>query len=227
MRTREEVPELTVEAVAKMIDHAVLAPDHTFLDVEQACTDATQHGFAAVCLAPYAVSYASKLLRGTGVAICGTVGIPLGYSGLLAKANEARTSIEAGASEIEMVINLVAMKKRPLRRRSGRDRGPPEAHDGPGPEGHAGVLLPDGPGEGAGVQAGGRRGGRLHQDQHGVRARRRHGAGRPRAASDGRLEGRDRGGGRRHPFPAGPRPAARGGHPDRHLVRHGDHQGFL
>ena len=110
MRTREEVPELTVEAVAKMIDHAVLAPDHTFLDVEQACTDATQHGFAAVCLAPYAVSYASKLLRGTGVAICGTVGIPLGYSGLLAKANEARTSIEAGASEIEMVINLVAMK---------------------------------------------------------------------------------------------------------------------
>jgi deoxyribose-phosphate aldolase len=97
MRTKEEVPELTVEAVAKMIDHAVLAPDHTFLDVEQACTDAAQHGFAAICLAPYAVSYASKLLRGTGVAICGTVGIPLGYSGLLAKANE-------------MVINLVAMK---------------------------------------------------------------------------------------------------------------------
>ena len=110
MRTHEEAPELTVDTVARMIDHAVLAPDHTFLDVEQACTDAVQHGFAAICLAPYAVSYASKLLRGTGVAICGTVGIPLGYSGLLAKANEARTSIEAGASEIEMVINLVAMK---------------------------------------------------------------------------------------------------------------------
>jgi deoxyribose-phosphate aldolase len=110
MRTKEEVPELTVDAVAGLIDHTVLAPDHTFLDVEQACADAVEYGFAAVCLAPYAVSCASKLLRGTGVAICGTVGIPLGYSGLLAKCNEARTSVEAGASEVDMVINLVAMK---------------------------------------------------------------------------------------------------------------------
>ena len=110
MRTREDVSIPTVEVVARMIDHAVLAPDHTFLDVEQACSDAAQQGFASLCLAPYAVSYAAKLLRGTGVAICGTAGIPLGYSGLVAKAKEAWTSIEAGASEIEMVINLVAMK---------------------------------------------------------------------------------------------------------------------
>ncbi len=56
------------------------------------------------------MGYAARLLRGTGVAICGTVGFPLGHSGLLAKSNEARTSIESGASEIEMVINMVAMK---------------------------------------------------------------------------------------------------------------------
>ena len=104
------IEELTVETVARMIDQAVLAPDHTFRDVEQACEEAKQYGLAAVCLAPYAVGYASRLLRGTGVAICGAVGIPLGYSGLLAKCNEASTSIEAGASEIEMVINMVAMK---------------------------------------------------------------------------------------------------------------------
>ena len=110
MRTRQEASVVTAEAVAKMIDQAVLTPDHTFLDVEQACSDAVQQGFASVCLAPYAVSYASKLLRGTGVAICGTVGIPLGHSGLTAKAKEAWTSIEAGANEIEMVINLMAMK---------------------------------------------------------------------------------------------------------------------
>jgi deoxyribose-phosphate aldolase len=93
-----------------MIDYAVLAPDHTFHDVEQACQEAIRHGFATVCLAPYAVGYAARLLRGTGVAICGTVGIPLGHSGVLAKCDEARTSIESGASEVDMVINMVAMK---------------------------------------------------------------------------------------------------------------------
>ena len=110
MPTRDAVSELTVETVARIIDQAVLAPDHTFRDVEQACEEARQYGLAAVCLAPYAVGYASRLLRGTGVAVCAAVGIPLGYSGLLAKCNEAGTAIEDGASEIEMVINMVAMK---------------------------------------------------------------------------------------------------------------------
>jgi deoxyribose-phosphate aldolase len=110
MSTREITQELTLEEVARIIDYAILAPDHTFRDVEVACEEATRYGFSALCLSPYAVEYAAKLLRGTGVAVCGTVGIPLGHSGLLAKTNEARTSIEAGASEIEMVINMVAMK---------------------------------------------------------------------------------------------------------------------
>jgi len=110
MATREAVADLTVEAVAKAIDHMVLAPDHTFRDIEQACSEAIQYGFASLCVAPYAVSYAARLLRGSGVSICGTVGIPLGHSGLRAKCDEAGTSIEAGAGEIDMVINLVAMK---------------------------------------------------------------------------------------------------------------------
>ncbi len=110
MPTRDAVSELTVETVARMIDFSVLAPDHTFKDVDLACEEAVRYGFAAVCLAPYAVGYATRLLRGTGVAICGTVGIPLGHSGLLAKADEARTSVESGASEVDMVINIVAMK---------------------------------------------------------------------------------------------------------------------
>ena len=110
MPTREITEELTVEAVARIIDYAILAPDHTFHDVDVACEEATRYGLASICLSPYAVEYAARLLRGTGVAVCGTVGIPLGHSGLLAKSNEARTSIESGASEIEMVINMVAMK---------------------------------------------------------------------------------------------------------------------
>jgi deoxyribose-phosphate aldolase len=110
MPTREATSELTVETVARLIDYSVLAPDHTFRDIDQACQEAVQYGFSTICLAPYAVEYAARLLRGTGVAICGTVGIPLGYSGLAAKCNEASTSIESGAGEIDMGLNLVALR---------------------------------------------------------------------------------------------------------------------
>jgi deoxyribose-phosphate aldolase len=110
MPAREATSELTVETVARLIDYAVLAPDHTFRDIDQACQEAKEYGFSSVCLAPYAVEYAARLLRGTGVAICGAVGIPLGHSGLSAKCNEACTSIESGAGEIDMGLNLVALK---------------------------------------------------------------------------------------------------------------------
>ncbi|MBE3131198.1 MAG: deoxyribose-phosphate aldolase, partial [Acidobacteria bacterium] len=110
MLTREAVSELTVETVAKAMDYMVLAPDHTFRDIEQTARDAAQYGFASLCLSPYAVSYVSRLLRGKGVAICGAVGLPLGHSGLKAKCDEASFAIESGAGQIDMVINLVAMK---------------------------------------------------------------------------------------------------------------------
>jgi deoxyribose-phosphate aldolase len=110
MMIRDAVNELTVDRLAKAIDSMVLAPDHTFKDIEQAARDAQQYGFASLCVAPYAVAYASRLLRGTGIAVCGTVGLPLGYSGLRAKCDEASFSIESGAAQIDMVINLVALK---------------------------------------------------------------------------------------------------------------------
>ena len=110
MLTRDAVSELTVETVAGILDSTLLAPDHTFRDVDQACEEAVRHSFAALSLAPYEVGYAARLLRGSGVAVCSTVGIPFGHSGLAAKCDEARTGIEAGAGEIDMVINLVAMK---------------------------------------------------------------------------------------------------------------------
>jgi len=110
MIARETVSDVTVETVAKAIDYMVLAPDHTFKDIEQAARDAEQYDFSSLCLAPYAVSYAARLLRGTGISLCGTVGLPLGYSGLKAKCDEASFAIESGAGQIDMVINLVAMK---------------------------------------------------------------------------------------------------------------------
>jgi len=110
MPSRQAVADLTVGAVVQAVDHLMLAPDESFEDIERACRDAAEHKFASVTLPPYVVSYAARLLRGTGVVICGTAGIPLGYSGLRAKCDEASTSIEAGAAEIDLAINLVAMK---------------------------------------------------------------------------------------------------------------------
>jgi deoxyribose-phosphate aldolase len=108
--TKERISEFTVETLSKAIDLTILSPDHTIDQVDEACDAAANYGFAGVCVAPYVAARAAERLRGTGVAVCGTVGIPLGYSGLGAKLNETRTCIEAGASEIDMVINLVAMK---------------------------------------------------------------------------------------------------------------------
>jgi deoxyribose-phosphate aldolase len=110
MRTRELVSDFTIETLSRTIEQTVLEPDHTFASVDGACEEAVTHGLASVCVAPYVVERAARLLRGTPVKVCGTVGIPLGYSGLAAKVNETRTCIEAGAAEIDMVINLVAMK---------------------------------------------------------------------------------------------------------------------
>lgn len=101
---------LTAETLAKYIDHTVLAPAHTLADVERACEEAIGYGFAAVSVSPYDIERAVKLLEGSDVAAGGTVGIALGHSGLRAKRTEAETCTRAGADEIDMVINLVAMK---------------------------------------------------------------------------------------------------------------------
>ncbi len=110
MRTKERVAELTVESLARVLELTVLRPDHTIEDVAEACEDAATHGLGSVCVAPYVVARAADLLKGRGVKVCGMVGVPLGYSGLPAKLDETRTCLEAGAGEIAMVINLVAMK---------------------------------------------------------------------------------------------------------------------
>ncbi len=108
--TKDVLSTTTIESVAAAIELSVLTPDHTLSDVERACEEAATYEFAGVCVAPYVVERAVKLLRGTGVQVGGVVGIPLGYSGLLAKSDETRTCIEAGAGEIDVVLNLVAMK---------------------------------------------------------------------------------------------------------------------
>jgi len=110
MAMTQAVCDLTVDRIAKSLESLALTPDQTFQSIEEVCREAAEYDLAAVSVPPYAVPYAVGLLRGTGVAVCGAVGMPFGHSGRRAKCDEARTSIEAGAGEIDMAINLVAMK---------------------------------------------------------------------------------------------------------------------
>jgi deoxyribose-phosphate aldolase len=110
MPSPEELAGITAERLAKYIDYTVLAPNHTVEDVEQACEEAIGYGFAGVSVCPYDVPRAARLLAGTDVAVGGTVGIPLGHSGLRAKRAEAQTCVDAGADEVDMVLNLIAAR---------------------------------------------------------------------------------------------------------------------
>lgn len=96
--------------LAKYIDHTILKPDATREDIRILCEEAKTYGFASVCVNPYWVSYAKQLLQDTDVAICTVVGFPLGATPACVKAYETSQAIEDGADEIDMVINIGALK---------------------------------------------------------------------------------------------------------------------
>jgi deoxyribose-phosphate aldolase len=101
----------TVSAdVAGYIDHTLLKPDATQSEVEQLCAEASEHVFASVCVNPTWVKLAARLLGGSRVAVCTVVGFPLGANTPEIKAMEARRAIREGAKEIDMVINIGALK---------------------------------------------------------------------------------------------------------------------
>jgi deoxyribose-phosphate aldolase len=101
--------------VASMIDHTLLKPDATRRDIETLCSEAAQFHFATVCVNPAWVSLAAQLLRGSGVGVCSVVGFPLGATTADVKHYETRRAIFDGASEIDMVINIGALKSGDLR----------------------------------------------------------------------------------------------------------------
>lgn len=96
--------------VAKYIDHTLLKPEATIQQIEQLCKEAAQYGFASVCINPSYAQLASKLLKGSPVKVCTVAGFPLGTHVPEIKAMEARRSIREGAQEIDMVINIGALK---------------------------------------------------------------------------------------------------------------------
>jgi deoxyribose-phosphate aldolase len=96
--------------VASLIDHTLLKPDATRQDIEKLCREAAQFRFATVCVNPAWVALAANLLHGSGVGVCSVVGFPLGATTADVKHYETRRAIFDGATEIDMVINIGALK---------------------------------------------------------------------------------------------------------------------
>jgi deoxyribose-phosphate aldolase len=100
--------------VAKMIDHTLLKPEATQQEIAQLCFEARKHGFASVCINPTWVKLCAQLLDGSQVKVCTVIGFPLGATAPEVKAFETDNAITHGASEIDMVINIGALKARDL-----------------------------------------------------------------------------------------------------------------
>ena len=96
--------------VAKYIDHTLLKPEATQDQFEQLCDEAAKYGFYSVCVNSYWVPFCARRLRGKDIKVCSVIGFPLGAMDSRSKGFEARNAIENGASEIDMVINIGALK---------------------------------------------------------------------------------------------------------------------
>jgi deoxyribose-phosphate aldolase len=101
--------------IASMIDHTLLKPDATRQNIEELCREAAQFRFATVCVNPVWVALSARLLAGSGVGVCSVVGFPLGATTPDVKEYETRRAIFDGAREIDMVINVGALKSGDLR----------------------------------------------------------------------------------------------------------------
>ena len=98
--------------IAHYIDHTVLKPTTLISDVEKICVEAIQYQFAAVCVPPLFVKKALALLNGTAVKVATVIGFPFGYSAIEAKVAETILAIIDGADELDLVINISAIKNK-------------------------------------------------------------------------------------------------------------------
>jgi deoxyribose-phosphate aldolase len=93
-----------------LIDHTLLKADATPEDIEVLCNEAVRYGFAAVCVNPWLVRHAAEALAGTRTEVCSVAGFPLGAGTAWAKSTEAQGAIADGATEVDLVINIGALK---------------------------------------------------------------------------------------------------------------------
>lgn len=101
---------LTVETLAAMIDHTLLRPDASETDLRAVCADAVRFGFGAICVNPANIAFCKNELGSRPVKLCTVVGFPLGATTSAVKVFEARDAVVRGADEIDMVINVGALK---------------------------------------------------------------------------------------------------------------------
>lgn len=94
----------------KLFDHTILKADATKAAVLKICAEAKEHGFMSVCVNSYYTAFVAKELSGTDVKVCTVVGFPLGQMSTKAKALETACAVEDGAQEIDMVLNVAALK---------------------------------------------------------------------------------------------------------------------
>lgn len=96
--------------LAAVIDHTLLKPDATIAQIAKICQEAREYYFKSVCINPYWVPYAAKLLNDSSVKVCTVIGFPLGATTTAAKARDAAEAVAAGAAEVDMVQNIGALK---------------------------------------------------------------------------------------------------------------------
>ncbi len=101
---------MTKEKLAKYFDHTILKPFAAENDIKKLCEEAKQYGFASVCINSCWLRFAKELLRKSHVKVCSVVGFPLGANSTEAKAFETKRAVKDGADEIDMVINVGALK---------------------------------------------------------------------------------------------------------------------
>lgn len=94
----------------KYFDHTILKPEATKADVEKICREALEYSFASVCVNEFYTPYVAELLQGSDVKVCTVVGFPLGMTSTKVKCFETGCAVHEGASEIDMVINVGALK---------------------------------------------------------------------------------------------------------------------
>lgn len=109
--TGEILPNgVDINNLAATCDHTVLKPETTKKTIEKFCREAIEWGFASICVNPSNVRYAAGILKGTKVKVCTVIGFPLGATTPIVKATEVRDAIANGAQEVDMVINIGALK---------------------------------------------------------------------------------------------------------------------
>jgi deoxyribose-phosphate aldolase len=96
--------------LARFIEHTLLKPDATVAEIDRLCSEAVEHGLRAVCVNPYWVRRAASMVDGSSVAVCVVAGFPFGASCGEVKAAEAALAVSEGAAEVDMVVNLGAVK---------------------------------------------------------------------------------------------------------------------